>query len=141
MLSQRRFPDVVTHPIDDDSCAVGIAYNTAERFPDLAQVCRLLIQKIEGGTSVVARGCDGLRDFVSQRGGQFSHHAKTVHMGEIRFQLAQPLMLLLRALAFGHIDNCTDNLDKFSARGELRVGGLSKCFMVPSGNRILYSSL
>jgi hypothetical protein len=38
MLSRRRFPDVITHPVDDDSCAVGIAYDTAERFPDFAEV-------------------------------------------------------------------------------------------------------
>ena len=75
MLSRRRFLDVITDPVDDDSRAVGIADATAERFPDLAQVWRLLIKKIDGGTSVVARGCDWLRDFVSQRGGQFSHHA------------------------------------------------------------------
>ena len=83
MLSRRRFLDVITDPVDDDSRAVGIAYDTAERFPDLAQVRRLRIQKIEGGASVVARGGDWLRDFVSQRGGQFSHHAQAIHMGEI----------------------------------------------------------
>ena len=38
------------------SGAIGIAHDTAERFPDLAQVWRLLVQKIEGRTSVVARG-------------------------------------------------------------------------------------
>ena len=37
-------------------------------------------------------------------------------------------MLLLCALALRHIDNCTDNFDKFSARGELRVGGRSSVF-------------
>src|SRR5208282_2361916 len=43
MLSRRRFPDVIANPVDDDSRAVGIAYDTAERFPDLANVWRLLI--------------------------------------------------------------------------------------------------
>ena len=57
MLSRRRFLDVITNPVDDDSRAVGIAHDTAERFPDLAQVWRLLVQKIEGRTGVVARGC------------------------------------------------------------------------------------
>jgi len=37
-------------------------------------------------------------------------------------------MLLLCALAFRHIDDCTDNLDKFSARGELRVGSRFNVF-------------
>ena len=83
MLSRRRFLDVITNPVDDVSGAIGIAYDTAERFPDLAQVWRLLIQKIERRTGVVARGGDRLRDFVSQRSGQFSHHAQTVHVGEI----------------------------------------------------------
>ena len=58
MLSRRRFLNVITHPVDDDARAVGIAYDTAERFPDLTQVCGLLIQEIERRTSVVARGGD-----------------------------------------------------------------------------------
>jgi hypothetical protein len=33
VLSQRRFLDVLADPVDDESHAVGIAYNTAERFP------------------------------------------------------------------------------------------------------------
>ena len=41
MLSRRRFLDVITNPVDDVSRAVGIAYDTAERFPDLAEVWRL----------------------------------------------------------------------------------------------------
>ena len=36
-----------------------------------------------------ARAGDRLRDFVSQRGGQFSHHAHAVHVGEIRLHLIQ----------------------------------------------------
>ena len=36
MLSRRRFLEVITHAVDDDSCAVGVAYDTAERFPDVA---------------------------------------------------------------------------------------------------------
>ena len=64
--------------------------------PDLAQVWRLLVQEIQRRAGVVARGGDRLRDFVSQRRGQFSHHAQTVHVGEIRLQLAQ-LLLLVRA--------------------------------------------
>ena len=56
---------------------------TPPRFHDLAQVRRLPLQKVERGASVVARGCDGLRDFVGERGGQFSHHAQAVHVGEL----------------------------------------------------------
>jgi hypothetical protein len=28
MLSRRRFPDVITHSVDDDSGAVGVAYDS-----------------------------------------------------------------------------------------------------------------
>ena len=83
MLSRRRFLDVITDPVDDVSSPIGVAHDTAERFPDVAEVWRLLIQKIEGGTSVVAPGRDWLRDFVSQRGGQFSQRAHTIDMGQI----------------------------------------------------------
>ena len=83
MLSWRRFLDVISDPIDDVSSPIGIAHDTAERFPDLAQVWRLLIEKIEGRTGVVARAGDRLRDFVSKRGGQLPHHAQAVHVGEI----------------------------------------------------------
>jgi hypothetical protein len=43
MLSRRCFPDVVTNPVNDESRAVGIVYDAAERFPDLAEVWRLLV--------------------------------------------------------------------------------------------------
>ena len=41
ILSRRRFLDVITDPVDYVSRSVGIAQDTAERFPDLAQVWRL----------------------------------------------------------------------------------------------------
>ena len=63
--------------------------DTGERFPDLAQVRRLHVQKILGRPGVVARAGDRLRDFVRQRGSQFSHHAHAVHVGEIRLHLLQ----------------------------------------------------
>ena len=72
ILSRRRFLDVITDPVDDISGSIGIAHDTVKRFPDFAQVGRLLVQEIQGRTGVVARGGDRLRDFVSQRGGQFS---------------------------------------------------------------------
>ena len=43
MLPRRRLLDMITNPVDDDSRAIGIANDAAERFPDLAQVWRLLI--------------------------------------------------------------------------------------------------
>ena len=45
---------MVTDPIDDVRSSIGIAYNTVERFPDLAQLRRLLVQEIQGCTRVVA---------------------------------------------------------------------------------------
>jgi hypothetical protein len=42
MLPRRRFPDVITDPVDNVSGAIGIAHDTDERFPDLAEVRRLL---------------------------------------------------------------------------------------------------
>jgi hypothetical protein len=43
ILSRRRFLDVVADPVDDGSGSIGIAHDTAERFPDLAQVWRLSV--------------------------------------------------------------------------------------------------
>jgi hypothetical protein len=34
---------VISHPVDDVSGSIGIAHDTTERFPDLAQVWRLLV--------------------------------------------------------------------------------------------------
>ena len=67
----------------------SVLLNAAECLPDLAQVRRLHVQKILGRTGVVAGAGDRLRDFVRQRGGQFSHHAHAVHVGEIRLHLLQ----------------------------------------------------
>ena len=89
ILSRRRFPDLITDATDDVSGSIGIAHDAAERLPDLTQVRRLPVQKIHGRTGVVARTGDRLRDFVRQRGSQFSHHAHAVHVGEIRLHLLQ----------------------------------------------------
>jgi hypothetical protein len=43
MLSRRRFLDVITNSVDNDSRPVGIANDTPERFPGLAQVWRLVV--------------------------------------------------------------------------------------------------
>jgi hypothetical protein len=75
---------VIADPIDDVSGAIGIANDTVDRFPYLAQVGRLLVQKIQGRTGVVARAGDRLRDLVRQRGGQFSNHAQAIHVGDIQ---------------------------------------------------------
>ena len=64
-----------------------------------------------------------MQNFVSQRGGQLSHHAQAIHVREIRLQLAKSLVLLLRAFAFRHIDVRSDHLDEFSIRGEQGVAG------------------
>ena len=48
-----------------------------------------LSRKFMGRTGVVAGAGDRLRDFVRQRGGQFSHYAHAVHVGEIRLHLLQ----------------------------------------------------
>jgi hypothetical protein len=72
-LSQRRFPDVITDPVDDLSGSIGIAHDTGKRFRDLAQIERLPIQEIQGGSGVVARGGDGSGNLVDQRGGLFSN--------------------------------------------------------------------
>ena len=40
ILSRRRFLDVITDPVDDVSGSIGIAHDTVDRFPDLAEVWR-----------------------------------------------------------------------------------------------------
>ena len=92
LLSRRRLLHVITHPLDHVSGAIGVVHNAAECLPDLAQVRWLHVQKILCRTGVVAGAGDRLRDFVRQRGGQFSHHAHAIHVGEIRLQSAQPLL-------------------------------------------------
>ena len=89
-FSRRRFLDVVPNPVEDLSGSISEALTTLSScFSDLAQVCWLLIQEIQSGTRVVARGGNRLADFVRQRGGQFSHHAHAVHVSEIRLHLLQ----------------------------------------------------
>ena len=83
MLSRRRFLDVITDPVDDISGSISIIHDAGERFPDLAQIWWASVQEVHGRTGIVARGSNRLRDFMSQRGGQFSHHAQAVHVGEI----------------------------------------------------------
>jgi hypothetical protein len=83
LLSRRRRLDVLTDAVDDVSGSIDIANDTGECLPDLAQVRRLRLQKILGRTGVVARAGDRLRDFVSQRGSQFSHYARAVHVREV----------------------------------------------------------
>ena len=52
-LSRRRFLDLITDPVDDVSGSIGIAHDTAERFPDLAQVRRLHVQKIRAARALL----------------------------------------------------------------------------------------
>ena len=90
LLSRRRLLDVITHPSDDVLSSVRVPYNASERFPRLIQVRRIHFQKAHPCTSVVASGRDRMQNFVRERGGQFSHHAHAVHVGEIRLHLLQP---------------------------------------------------
>ena len=61
LVSRRRFLDVITDAVDDVSGSIGIVHNAAERLPDLAQVRRLPVQKIQGCTGAVAVRSKGLR--------------------------------------------------------------------------------
>ena len=55
-LLRRLFFDVITDPGDDVSGSIGIAQDAAEGFPNLTEIRRLLVQKIQSRASVVARG-------------------------------------------------------------------------------------
>ena len=75
VIPRRCFLDMITDAVNDSFAAVGIPDNTSERFPDFGHIWRAHFQKAHGRTSVIARGGDRMQNFVSQRGGQFSHHA------------------------------------------------------------------
>jgi hypothetical protein len=99
ILLRRRFPNMVADAIDDGPGSIGIVHDTAERFPDLAQVRRLLVQEIQGCTRVVARSSDRLLDFVSDRSSKLTQSRYTTHMRggfgivvEFRFALAQSFL-------------------------------------------------
>src|SRR5262245_47670291 len=83
ILPRRRVSYLITNTINDASGSSGVAHDAVERLPDLAEVWRVSVQKIHGCTSVIARTGDRLRDLMRQRGGQFSHYAHAVHVGEI----------------------------------------------------------
>jgi hypothetical protein len=87
---------LLTHAVDDLR-SIDIANDAGECFPDVAQVRELQVEKIQDCTSIVARTGDRLRDFVSERGGQFSHHAHAVYMGEFALQFTQRLLGPLRS--------------------------------------------
>jgi hypothetical protein len=88
LLSRRSFLDVIPDPVEDISGSIGIIHDAGERFPDLAKTWRASVQEVHRRAGVVARGGNRLRDFVGQRGGQFSHHAQAVHVREIGLELA-----------------------------------------------------
>jgi hypothetical protein len=83
LRSKRRFLDLITDTVGDVTGSIGIDDDTVKRFPHLAKVWGLLVQEIQCRKSIVARGGDRLRDFLSQRGCQFSHLPRGVHVGEI----------------------------------------------------------
>jgi hypothetical protein len=62
---RRLFLDVITDPVDDGAGSIGIAQDAAEGISYLTQIRRLLVQKIQGRTGVVARAGARLRDFVN----------------------------------------------------------------------------
>jgi hypothetical protein len=64
-LLRSLFLDVITDPVDDLSGSIGIAQDAVEGFSNLTQIRRLLDQKIQGRTGVVARAGARLRDFVN----------------------------------------------------------------------------
>src|SRR6516162_5646776 len=55
LFSWRRFLDLLSDAIDDFSGSIRVRNHTGEGFPDLAQVWRLKLQKIQGRPGVVAR--------------------------------------------------------------------------------------
>ena len=118
----RRFPDVITDAGDNIFGSISVPDDTGKRFHDLGQIWRALFQEAHSRTSVVARSGNRMQDLVGQRGGQLSHDAQAMHMREIGFQLSQSLGLLLRALAFRHVDVRSDNLDILSMLGEQQDG-------------------
>src|SRR6266699_208018 len=67
LLLRGSFLDVVAEPVDDDCSPIGIADNAIERFASLGQVWRVRFEKIQSRTGVVARGPNGLLDFMSDR--------------------------------------------------------------------------
>jgi hypothetical protein len=88
--------------------SIGTPDHPAERFPDFLQIRWTQFQKTHPRTSIVARRCDGVHDFVGQRGSQFSHHAQPIHVREIRFKLTNSLMLFFDPLALGQIGHERD---------------------------------
>src|ERR1700686_4923489 len=87
LLSRRSFLDVIPDAVEDLSSSIGIIYDAGERFADLAQIWRASVQEVRGRAGIVARGGNRLRDFVSERGGQLSHHTQAIHVREIRLEL------------------------------------------------------
>ena len=139
LLSRRRFLDVITDAADDILCSIGIPDDTAERFPDFAEIWRTHVQKAHGRTGIVARGGDRMQNFVSQRGGQLSHHAQAIHVREIRSPAGAvshaPLCARLRSVT----STCVATISS-SPSAESKGWPIdSRCLTVPSGRTILNS--
>jgi hypothetical protein len=83
LASWRCLLDVLAHAINDAFGPVGIPDNAGERLFDFGQIWRAHFQKAHSCTRIVAGRGDGVQDFVSQRGGQFSHYAHAIHVREI----------------------------------------------------------
>ena len=88
-------------PVDDGSGSIGIAHDTAERFPDFAQIRRLLVQEIQGCTRVVASSSDRLLDFVSDRCSELTQTSLHDSHAQVR-----PLLSVTMPLLVGAHDRC-----------------------------------
>jgi hypothetical protein len=81
--------NVISNPVDDVSRSIGIVYDAAQGFPDFTQLWRLLVQKIQGRTGVVACCGDRLLDVVSNRSRELTQSRYATDMRKIGFALPQ----------------------------------------------------
>ena len=116
-ISRRQFLNVISNAGNDLLGSVGIPYNAGKRLHCLAQVWRPHFQEAHASTRVIACCGNRMKNLVSQRGSQLSHHAQPVEVREIRFQLPQLPTFGFRPFAFRHVDCGPNDLDKFSRRG------------------------
>jgi hypothetical protein len=87
LVSWRGFLNVIPDTVEDISRSIGIINNVGERFPGLAKIWWASFKEVHGYTGIVARGSNRLRDFVSQRGGQLSHHTQAVRPKSTRLEV------------------------------------------------------
>jgi hypothetical protein len=88
VVPRGRFSDLIPDPVDNASGSISIAYDTAQRFPDFAQVWRASVQEILSRPRVVTRATDRLVDFVSDRSRELTQSRYATYMG--KFGLHRP---------------------------------------------------